>query len=302
MDQDQVAGRWNDQEAQCHINVLELRAVRHAFEHWGKHSPPGTRWLVFTDNTTVVAHVNKQGGTRSRDLCLEAERLIRFAFSRKIMIRARHLPGKRNVLADALSRPDRVLGTEWSLDPQVFRLICRALGTPQVDLFATSKNHKLPVFFSPLPESEALAADAMSQSWDRMFAYAYPPTGFITEVLHKIHRSVECEVLLVAPCWPTQPWFPLLMSLLVEAPRELPRSSRLLRQPGTSIFHHAPQVLKLHAWKLSSDLSRRRDFLQRCPSTLRERTVNLRSERTRQSGESSYVGVLEGALIRSLPL
>ncbi len=300
-DEQELSGTWSVTDQSSHINVLELRAVRRAFEHWGPQSPSGTRWLVFTDNSTVVAHVNKQGGTRSRELCLEAETLIRFAFEHNLMIRARHIPGVRNVLADALSRPDRVIGTEWSLNPEVFRRICRVFGTPNIDLFATSRNNKLPVFFSPLPESGALATDAMSQRWDGMYAYAYPPTRFLTEVLHKIARS-SCEILVVAPCWPTQAWFPLLLSLLIDRPRVLPISDRLLRQPGTGIFHDSSHVLKLHVWRLSSDPSRRQAFLNRCPHTSRERTENPLLERTKLNGECSYVGVMEGALIHSLPL
>lgn len=301
MDEHELSAVWNTSERALHINVLELRAVRRAFEIWGPQSPPGTKWLVFTDNSTVVAHINKQGGTRSSQLCLEAECLIRFAFKYRLFIRARHLPGHRNVLADALSRPDKIIGTEWSLHPGVFRRVCQAFGTPNIDLFATSRNHKLPVYFSPLPESEALAVDAMSQSWDGMFGYAYPPTRFLTEVLHKVARS-QCEILLVAPCWPMQAWFPLLLSLLIDVPRVLPIEDRLLKQPGRDIFHDSVHVLKLHVWRLSSDPSRRQDFLSRCPYISRERIGDPPLKRMRLNGEYSYVGVTEGALIRSLPL
>ena len=66
------------------------------------------------DNTTVVAYINKQGGTISLSLCLEAEALISLVFYHGHFIRARHLPGRNNVLADALSRPARIIGTEWT--------------------------------------------------------------------------------------------------------------------------------------------------------------------------------------------
>jgi len=301
MDNLVLSNRWQPHDMGKHINVLELKAVRFALEQWAANSPAGTKWLVFTDNTTVVAHINKQGGTRSLDLSLESEALIRFAYSRKILIKARHLPGKRNVFADALSRPDRILGTEWMLCPAVFQQLCRVFGAPNIDLFATSRNTQLPVFFSPLPESEALATDAISQKWDGMSGYAYPPTGFLTEVLHKITRS-QCEVLLVAPCWPTQAWFPLLLSLLIDKPRRLPNSNKLLKQPGTSIFHKSPQNLRLHAWKLSSDLSKRRDFLSKCQPTWLDATGNPPLEHTKPNGECMFVGVTEDASIRSLPL
>ena len=301
MDEMELSGRWSPQERQYHINVLELKAVIRAYSQWAPRYPKGTRWLVYSDNTTVVAHINKQGGTRSHLLCLEAESLIRLALAHGHEIRARHLPGRRNVLADFLSRPDKILGTEWSLSPQVFQDICGVFGTPNIDLFATSKNTKLSVFCSPLPESGAYATDAMSLSWDGMFAYAYPPTGFLMEVLHKIARS-DCTVLLVAPCWPTQPWFPLLLSLLVEDPRVLPCHRRLLKQPGRDIFHDSVGVLRLHVWKLSSALTVRQAFLRRCPVTSLAEIGRPPHGRTRPNGEYSYVGVTEDALIRSLPL
>jgi len=301
MDWQELSHRWTTVEQKLHINVLELKAVTLAFEHWGSQAPQGTTWLVFTDNTTVVAHINKQGGTRSLSLCLEAERLIRLTHEWGMTIKARHIPGKRNVLADALSRPDRVLGTEWSLCPSVFKQMCRVFGTPNIDLFATSRNTKLSCFISPLQESEAFATDAMSLSWNGMYGYAYPPVGFLTTVLQKIATS-HCEIMLVAPCWPTQAWFPLLMSLLVKVPRVLPTSDRLLMQPGTSIFHESPQYLRLHVWRLSSDRTKTRDFLSRCPRTCLGETVSQLQQRIKPNGKYTFVGVKDDALIHSLPL
>jgi len=296
-----LSGVWTPIEKGLHINVLELRAVRRALEHWGELSPKGTNWLVFTDNSTVVAHINKQGGTRSLQLCLETEKLIKNLQQQDSLIKARHIPGCRNVLADALSRPNRVLGTEWSLCPIVFRQLCTVLGTPHIDLFATSKNHKLPVYVSPFPESGALATDAMALSWQGMFAYAYPPTRFVAEVLRKVAIS-QCEMLLVAPCWPTQSWFPLLLSLLIEHPRVLPVKDRLLMQPGTSVFHTSPGVLRLHVWKLSSDLSKAQAFRNKCRNICPGRIGHLPNERTKPNGQFSFVGALGDALIHSLPL
>ena len=107
----QVSRLWSQVDLGLHINVLELKAVRYAYEMWYSHYGPGTKWLVFLDNTTVVAHINKQGGTRSRPFCLEAERLCRLCWKNGHILRARHIPGKRNVWADQLSRPTLVLGT-----------------------------------------------------------------------------------------------------------------------------------------------------------------------------------------------
>jgi len=301
MNERQVSRLWSLEDKSLHINVLELKAVTYAYEMWSHHYGPGTKWLVFSDNTTVVAHINKQGGTRSRALSLEAEKLIRLAIVKGHFIKARHIPGKRNVWADQLSRPTKILGTEWSLCHRVFRTIREVFFDPQIDLFATSVNKKVQVFYSPLPESTALGTDAMSHPWDGMWAYAYPPTGFIREVLRKMQTS-NCELLLVAPAWPTQAWYPLLLSLLVDEPRSLPVKENLLKQPGTNFFHKNPGMLRLHVWRLSNDRSRRLAFLDKCPDTSLERIGLPPIQYMKPSGAYTPVGVLDGRLIRARPL
>ena len=51
-----------------------------------------------------------------------------------------------NVIADKLSRLGQTIQTEWSLHPEVFQAICSQWHQPQVDLFATRVNTKLPRF------------------------------------------------------------------------------------------------------------------------------------------------------------
>ena len=50
---------------------------------------------------------------------------------------ARYLPGQDNVLADFLSRRGQIVGTEWSLHPQVARSLLHVWGNPSIGLFAT---------------------------------------------------------------------------------------------------------------------------------------------------------------------
>ena len=69
-----------------------------------------------------------------------------------ITLKARHIPGYLNVMADLLSRSNQVQSTEWSLHPQVFKQICQKWFTHHVYLFATRLNHKLPLYVSPVPD------------------------------------------------------------------------------------------------------------------------------------------------------
>ena len=68
-----------------------------------------------------------------------------------------------------------------------------------VDLFATSLNYHLPVFFSPINDPVAAASDAFLQSWDDMQAYAFPPFAVVREVLDKVVSSRNLLLTLMAP-------------------------------------------------------------------------------------------------------
>ena len=112
----EVSGVWSPNERTLHINNLELRAVVLALKHW-ERVVIGKTILVASDNSTVVAYINKQGGTVSRSLCMEAKEMLIWCHQREIILRARYIPGKLNALADQLSRRGQILHTEWSLVP-----------------------------------------------------------------------------------------------------------------------------------------------------------------------------------------
>ena len=92
-----------------------------------------TSVLLKTDNTTVVAYVNKIGGTRSLILVQPAKELWGWCLQRKIHLKAQHLPEKLNFNADFLSRHLRDQ-SDWILDQEIFNMIDAKL---DIDLFAT---------------------------------------------------------------------------------------------------------------------------------------------------------------------
>ena len=209
-----------------------------------------------SDNVSAVAYLRNQGGTRSVALFQEVRVLLLWCQEWHIELFPTFIPGKRNVVADQLSRPNQVLQTEWSLCPHVFLLLLRAVPNMEVDLFATRWNNKLPRFVSPYPDPNAWETDALSISWDGILGYAFPPTPIISEVLNKIHRE-DCQILLIAPCWPGQVWFPHVINLLIDYPIRLPPNRRLLSQQD-HIYHKGLDRLNLHAFFLS-----RKSWLQR---------------------------------------
>ena len=195
--------------------------------------------LVATDNSTVVAYINKQGGTHSAEMCALLWKIMTWCHHYHITLKARHIPGCLNVMADLLSRSNQVQSTEWSLHPQVFKQICQKWFTPHVDLFATHLNHKLPLYVSPIPDLRAWDIDALNIDWTNLMAYAYPPTALLHKVIQKI-KQCHCLIIVIAPGWPGMPWFWDLVQLSTEIPLQLPVSTTLLKQSHKYVFPQQP--------------------------------------------------------------
>ena len=89
--------------------------------------------------------------------------------------------------------------SEWSLHPEVFQAICSWWHQPQVDLFATRFNNKLPQFLSPVPDPQAWAVDALSLSWEDLDPYAFPPAAILGKVVEKLQDYPCNRIILIAP-------------------------------------------------------------------------------------------------------
>ena len=191
----------SEEEKLLHINLHEMKAVFLAL-HSFQEVVAGRRVTAMCDNSMVVAYVNKQGGTVSRSLCSLASQLLRWTESLDIHLDARYLPGQSNVLADLLSRRDQVIGTEWSLHPQVTMDLLRRWGSPLIDLFATSLNAKLPLYCSLVLDSQAVFEDAFRHPWDGLGVYSFPPFPLVGRVVAWFRETPNLSMTLVAPLWP----------------------------------------------------------------------------------------------------
>ena len=242
-----VSGVWSAQEKLLHINLLEMKALFLALQAF-QEDVAGHHVTAMCDNSTVVAYVNKQGGTVSRPLCLLTSRLLRWTESFDVHLEARYLPGESNVLADLLSRRGQIVGTEWSLHPQVARALLRAWGNPSIDLFATCLNAKLPLYCSLVPDPQAVFEDAFRHPWDDLDLYAFPPFALVGRVIARVQQSSRVAMTLVAPLWPEKEWFADLLSLLGQAASAAPLQPVPSRRPRAEPSRVA--TLKRHYRKL----------------------------------------------------
>ena len=292
-----VSGVWSHQESSLNINHLEMKALFLALRSF--KDLVTDHWVIaMCDNSTLVAYVNKHGGTVSDSLCLLTGQLLRWTESNRVQLEARYLPGQSNVLADLFSRRNQILGAEWSLHPQVARDLLRTWGSPTLDLYATHLNAKLPLycFLIPRPSSKTPSVTPGTISTHMRSFH------LVERVVARVRETPNLSMTLVAPLWPEKAWFVELLPLLTQPPLVLPLWNWLLCQPHSHRFHIGVHALSLQAWRLSSVSSESRVFREelrsRCPAVSESPLHTY----TSHNGSLSVVGVLEGALLQSTPL
>ena len=210
---------------------------------------------LFSDSTTALSYIRKEGGTRSSSLNAVAQAILRLCEAHAVRLLPQFIPGRLNVLAGSLSRSSQVLGSEWTLCQEVCQELFHRWPVT-IDLFATSQNRRLPVYFSPMVDLQSVGTDTMIQPWDSLQAYVFPLFSLLRRVLSKVHLSRNLEATLVTPFWPLKPWFPDLLELLVEVPILLPVRRDLLKQPYFHQFHHYHlnlPALQLTGFHIASD-------------------------------------------------
>ena len=135
--------------------------------------------------------------------------------------------------------------SEWGLDSDTFNGINKDFGPLQVDLCATRLNTKLPSYISPCVDDKALAVDILAtdlSQWKRM--YIFPPLKLIPKLIPLIKKYRQ-NLVLVAPNWQNQAWFPVLKKLL---PTMVPLKGYALTQRTRHglINHSQPNFYALH--------------------------------------------------------
>ena len=242
-----------------HINALELLAVFLAIKTFSE-GKDCLNILIRTDNMTAKAYINYRGGTHSQTLNSIATQLWKWCLDHQVHLTAEYLPGVENKIADEESRvvKDRC---DWMIHPQVFDQINTRWGPVEVDMFASRLTHQVPRFFSWGLDPAAEAVNAFNQDWSQFVGYANPPWCLILSVLAKIRRD-RAKVILVAPVWSTQPWYPLILQLLYDVPCLLPKRDDLVISPSQREFIMPTGVPQLAAWPLSGNSASQEAFQQ----------------------------------------
>lgn len=242
----QTSGTWSASEAKLHINELELLAVYFCLQSLVVGS--ALNILVRCDNTTAISYINNQGGCRASGCNKLARQIWKWAEENNHHIYVSYINTKVNVIADSLSREEQD-SSDFMLKRKYFDKICKALGYPKVDLFATRLTKQCPLFVSWNPDPESMSVDAFTITWSSL-SYAFPPFCLIPRVLKKLIED-KADVIVVAPDWSAQAWYPLYMSLVKSRVITF-KSKDLLWCPYLNRNHELSQRVSLMAAVLSA--------------------------------------------------
>ena len=115
-----LSGLWPPLCSRFSINQHQLLAILSAVQGFLPRLR-GRSVAVYSDNSTALAYLRKQGGTVSSSLNAVAQELLRLCESQSVRLIPQFIPGRLIVLADSLSRRSQVLGSKWTFCPQAVR-------------------------------------------------------------------------------------------------------------------------------------------------------------------------------------
>ena len=291
-----TGGVWTKEEkADLHINELELLAAEIALKTFLKDRE-AKLVHIFMDNMTALHYLTHKGGTKSVKLTLIAKRIWELLDKNGIMITASWIPSKENKTADWRSR-QRANSSEWELSDQIFQKLTNRWGLPEIDCFASRIMRKLPLYISLNPDPESLTTNALYQNWGK-YPYLFPPFCLMGRVLKILINQETPKALLIAPLWPGQPWFPILLSMLIAEPILIPQKrNSLLNHMQESHPLVLNQTLHLAAFLVSGNNWRSRVFQNQLPVLWYRPGEQVQHMLTKRLGESGSCGVIRNRWI-----
>ena len=225
LDERTARGTWFPLGSKLHIKYLELKAVFQTLKEF-QDLCSNKIVLVATDNTTVVSYIKGWRHEVGPTWCPTMENLD-LVYQETSDSKARHIPGRLNVVADKLSRLGQTIQTEWFLLPEVFhsmqqvtpaqnRLIYHEVQQQVASVWVTSI--RSPGHSSGCGQSTRVGSESIH----------LPTISHIGQVVEKLQDSPCKRVILIAPGWPNMPWFWDLVAMSSQIPLSLPNLPNLL--------------------------------------------------------------------------
>jgi hypothetical protein len=128
-------------------------------------------------------------------------------------------------------------------------------------------NAQLPRFWSRYNDDLAAAPlDALQQDWSNEVLWINPPYALLPRILNRILQFKVTQATILAPLWPSQAWFPVLLGMTLE----------VFRLGSVDQCHYAPTVSHQHqvqswqvaAFRVSFQVCNSRDTISELASVL----------------------------------
>ncbi|KAA6380346.1 MAG: putative Transposon Ty3-I Gag-Pol polyprotein [Streblomastix strix] len=168
-----------------------------------------TNLLIRSDNSKAVFDLRR---LRATDTLAQAVKEIYLTCQHlNIKIITQHVPGKMNMIADALSRLCR--SGDYHLHPSYLDQIRMIWNIkPTLDLLASSTTKLLPRYVTAnIRDQQAQWIDAFSNTWTNEILLVHPPIPILSRVISYLNNETTLAIV-IAPWWPGQPWFTSLMN------------------------------------------------------------------------------------------
>lgn len=144
--------------AKMSSNYKELSAIFQALEV-SENLLVGSHVQIQSDNSTAVAYLNKQGGTKNQELMNLTFKIFSLAENKFLSLSAVFLTGRENLRwIFSVGKPS--IRGDWCLEKAIFQKIIGLWGRPEIDLFATKKKRQVKNFCSLNPADHPWAVDA----------------------------------------------------------------------------------------------------------------------------------------------
>lgn len=232
-------------EMTLHSNLLELRAIRNVCAHF---LPLISKTLmkIMTDKIVYMYYIIWHPLANLSSQCMEALKLWNLCLHHNVLISAAYLPQGQKITADSLSHKFSH-DHEWEMNPTVLHSIFYQWRTPVIDLFATYLHRKCPFYCCRADLGKHPLKDALLLLGEKTLLYTFPQFPLLLKVLTKKEKA---NVLLIAPTWPRQTWYPYLMKVAMRPQIPLQPIPYLLSQNEGQTLHPNLQILWLKAWLL----------------------------------------------------
>lgn len=241
------SGSWTTKQSSWHSNKKEMYAVYATLKE-NASNLKNAHVLLQTDNRTLVAYINKEGGTRSIDLLDLTYQVLTIVDSMNITLSAAYIPGRYNGIADRLSRKKSL--PEWHLLSEARHQIFRQWGVPEIDLFASKMSAVVKKYVTiDSRDHQATFIDAFSQIWKFNLAWIFPPPNLIPRVLAHLNHC-QGQFILIAPKWDQTFWMADLMNKSQKSPITIKDLDRYLIDLSTGQPPSQVEKIILQAWMI----------------------------------------------------